>query len=100
MHASATLGPFSHQPALTAPRVHMCARLLQVGLMYKEGITYAIHALARANPQAALYVDAGHGGWLGFEKNAARFAQILGSMDVIHLLRGTRLRARRQPCPL
>lgn len=33
---------------------------------YKEGITFAVTAIARAAPTVAMYVDAGHGGWLGF----------------------------------
>ena len=33
---------------------------------YVEGISYALHALHRRTPHAALYLDAGHGGWLGW----------------------------------
>ena len=32
---------------------------------YTQGITYAIEALASRAPHATLYLDAGHGGWLG-----------------------------------
>eukprot|EP00966_Prymnesium_polylepis_P241678 5588869-Prymnesium_polylepis.1 len=34
---------------------------------YKEGITYAVQTLSRRAPHAALYIDAAHGGWMGYE---------------------------------
>jgi hypothetical protein len=39
-----------------------CTR--QVANMYRDGIAYAVTALAAAAPDTALYVDAGHGGWV------------------------------------
>ena len=56
--------------------------------MYKEGVAYAVTTLAASHPDAALYIDAGHGGWLGFEKNAAAFATLIIEMGVLEHIRG------------
>ena len=40
---------------------------------YVQGITYAIDTLHRRAPRAALYLDAGHGGWLGWPDKADDF---------------------------
>ncbi|CAD7697686.1 unnamed protein product [Ostreobium quekettii] len=55
---------------------------------YKEGIAYAIKTLNAACPEAVQYLDGAHGGWLGWENNAAAFAEDVGSLGVAHLLRG------------
>ena len=55
---------------------------------YRSGIRFAAEKLAAAAPTAALYVDAGHGGWLGFEKNAQRFAEVVHDMDIARFVRG------------
>ena len=47
-----------------------------------------MHTLARVAPHAAMYVDAAHGGWMGFESNAAAFTSLIASLDIIHLIRG------------
>ena len=46
-----------------------CARAARVVQIenYKDGITYAVHTLSRKAPHAALYIDAAHGGWMGYE---------------------------------
>ena len=48
----------------------------EVARSYREGISFAVTTLAATAPHAALYLDAGHGGWMGFEENAARFAEL------------------------
>jgi len=55
---------------------------------YKNGIRYAVKTLAAAAPAAALYLDAGHGGWLGWENNMKDFAEIISSLGVARHLRG------------
>ena len=52
----------------------------EVARAYREGITHAVQRLAADAPHASLYLDAGHGGWLGFEAKAARFAEIVSEM--------------------
>ena len=55
---------------------------------YKEGITFAVDTITAAAPNVALYIDAGHGGWLGFENNAKLFAQIVAGMGILPKIRG------------
>jgi hypothetical protein len=50
---------------------------------YRAGIRYAVETIAREAPSVAMYVDAGHGGWLGYEQNAARYAQLIGELNII-----------------
>jgi cellulose 1,4-beta-cellobiosidase len=47
---------------------------------YVEGVSYAIGALSREVPRAALYLDAGHGGWLGWPEAADQFIQIVSQL--------------------
>jgi len=47
---------------------------------YKTGIAYAIQQLQTT--QATLYIDAAHGGWLGWDDNLQKFMNLLKSMDV------------------
>ena len=44
---------------------------------YAEGIGYALHALHERAPHATLYLDAGHGGWLGWPEQADAFAAVV-----------------------
>lgn len=60
----------------------------QVAAAYRDGIGYAVRSLAEASPSTALYVDGGHGGWLGFEENAARFTAIIAELGIAPLIRG------------
>ena len=55
---------------------------------YKEGVTYAITTIAAAAPHVAMYVDAAHGGWMGFENNAAAFVDLISDLGVLPLIRG------------
>lgn len=47
---------------------------------YIQGITYAIDTLHRRAPRAALYLDAGHGGWLGWPDKADDFLRSVGRL--------------------
>jgi len=47
---------------------------------YKSGIAYAIQQLQTTN--ATLYIDAAHGGWLGWDDNLAKFIQLFSTMGV------------------
>ena len=56
---------------------------------YVDGITYAIETLHRRAPRAALYLDAGHGGWLGWNDKADDFFRIVGRLGpAVGYLRG------------
>lgn len=63
-----------------------CTR--QVVDNYKEGISYAVTTIAARAPHVAIYVDAAHGGWMGFEHNAQAFVDLISSMHILHLIRG------------
>ena len=39
-------------------------------------------------PHAPIYLDAAHGGWLGYTSNADKFTDLIVSMNITHLLRG------------
>eukprot|EP00966_Prymnesium_polylepis_P220010 5089580-Prymnesium_polylepis.1 len=72
---------------------------------YSEGIAYAVHTLAAHAPSAALYMDAAHGGWLGWEDNAISFATQVAAMGISHELRGfasnvANYQALGAPCPI
>lgn len=47
---------------------------------YTEGIAYAINAFAAKAPSAAMYLDAAHGGWLGWADNIVKFLQIVQAL--------------------
>ena len=55
---------------------------------YELGIAYAVEALKAAAPSAHIYLDAGHGGWLGWEDNLESFASTVASLGVEDHLRG------------
>lgn len=41
---------------------------------YSQGIPFAISTLSTACPAASLYLDAAHGGWLGWDNNLESYA--------------------------
>ena len=47
---------------------------------YKTGIAYAIQQLQTTH--ATLYIDAAHGGWLGWDDNLGKFMQLFATMGV------------------
>jgi len=53
---------------------------------YEEGISYAVAKFAETN--AVMYLDAAHGGWLGWIQDAESFAAQVGRMGVAPYLRG------------
>ena len=55
---------------------------------YREGIRMAVRTLAEAAPSSGLYLDAGHGGWLGYETNANKFAALISELGVAPYIRG------------
>ena len=55
---------------------------------YKGGVSYAVKALKTADPYAAIYLDAGHGGWLGWKNNMKDFVRMIRSLDVTDHIRG------------
>ena len=55
---------------------------------YKEGITYAVTQIKTNAPNTALYLDSGHGGWLGWENNMKPFQQLVQSLGILPYLRG------------
>ncbi|KDR68794.1 hypothetical protein GALMADRAFT_104642 [Galerina marginata CBS 339.88] len=70
------LEPDSLANVVTNLNVEKCANAASA---YKQGISYAIAKLQL--PNVAIYLDAGHGGWLGWDSNlapaAAIFAEVL-----------------------
>ena len=51
-----------------------CANSAQA---YREGVKYAIETIAAKAPSATMYLDAAHGGWLGWSDNMAAFVNIV-----------------------
>jgi len=49
---------------------------------YTEGIKYSIEQLTTKTPEVAVYLDAAHGGWLGWQDNLMGFMRILRRMDL------------------
>ena len=55
---------------------------------YKDGIAYAVQTLAGASSAAAMYLDAGHGGWLGWKNNMKDYVETIRSLGLAQHLRG------------
>jgi cellulose 1,4-beta-cellobiosidase len=55
---------------------------------YKIGIPYAVNTIAANAPRVAQYLDAAHGGWLGWNNNINAFAQLVNAMGISSKLRG------------
>jgi len=49
---------------------------------YKQGIKYALEQLTSKAPSVAVYLDAAHGGWLGWENSMTKFMKVLKAMDL------------------
>jgi cellulose 1,4-beta-cellobiosidase len=54
---------------------------------YKQGIQYAITQIATAR-NVVMYLDACHGGWLGWTNNAQKYISIVQDLQVTQYLRG------------
>ena len=50
---------------------------------YVEGIRYAIDTLHRRSPRSALYLDAGHGGWLGWPDKVDAYLQSVAQLGQV-----------------
>ena len=55
---------------------------------YKQGISYAVAQIAQKTPWVAMYLDAGHGGWLGWDNNLVGFQTLVNSLNILSSLRG------------
>jgi len=55
---------------------------------YQEGVSYAVRRIATATRSVAIYLDAGHGGWLGWKNNMQDFVQTVRGLNVAQFLRG------------
>lgn len=55
---------------------------------YTAGIPYAVKSLAAACPAATIYLDAAHGGWLGWANNLQQYARAVNSLGVASSIRG------------
>tara|TARA_B110001452_G_scaffold171935_1_gene143991 strand:- start:415 stop:2154 length:1740 start_codon:yes stop_codon:yes gene_type:complete len=55
---------------------------------YEEGLVLALATLHRAAPRAALYVDAGHGAWLGWEEPSRSFVRAVCRLGLHEHARG------------
>jgi cellulose 1,4-beta-cellobiosidase len=55
---------------------------------YTVGIPYTINAIATKAPAVSMYLDAAHGGWLGWENNAQAFASLVQGLGITQHLRG------------
>lgn len=49
---------------------------------YTEGIRYAMEQLTTKTPRVAVYLDAAHGGWLGWQNNLQKFLRRLKTMQL------------------
>lgn len=47
---------------------------------YKKGVAYAINKFKTLN--VTMYLDAAHGGWLGWEDSMLKYVQLLQDMNV------------------
>jgi len=73
---------------------------------YADGIAYALEALHQSAPHAVLYLDAGHGGWLGWPEQADKFAAAVRNLrgGTYRYLRGfatnvANYQTLGEPCP-
>ncbi|KAJ1461099.1 1, 4-beta cellobiohydrolase [Pelagophyceae sp. CCMP2097] len=71
---------------------------------YTEGIKYAVTAIAAATDHVAMYLDAAHGGWLGWDDNLEGFATAVAALGIEEHLRGLATNVANyqplgEPCP-
>jgi len=55
---------------------------------YTTGINYAVTQIGQNCPQVTMYVDAAHGGWLGWSNNLQDFVQIVSQLNIYQYIRG------------
>lgn len=71
---------------------------------YKEGIPYAVQTIAQASPNVTLYLDAAHGGWMGWANNMQDYITLVQGLNVAQYIRGWSTNVANyqpvgQPCP-
>jgi len=54
---------------------------------YRTGIPYAVNQIATCS-NVAMYLDSGHGGWLGWTNNMQQFVQIVNGLNIMSKMRG------------
>lgn len=47
--------------------------------IYKKGITYTLNKFSKI-PNVVMYLDAGHGGWLGWENNITKYLSLISEL--------------------
>jgi len=56
---------------------------------YKAGVSYAVRQITKRSPSTVMYLDAAHGGWLGWDNNMGLFMKMLKTLDMPwHSIRG------------
>ena len=55
---------------------------------YSEGIAYAVTRFSELAPSSAIYLDAAHGAWLGWQHNLESFVNTVAGLGVHRKLRG------------
>jgi hypothetical protein len=71
---------------------------------YKEGIAFAVTHVAQQAPSVALYLDAAHGGWLGWQTGVSAYVSLVKELGIAPYLRGfssnvANYQALGVPCP-
>lgn len=56
---------------------------------YKAGVSYAIKTIAAKAPKTTMYVDAAHGGWLGWTHSLSDYLDVVADLDVVDKVRKT-----------
>jgi len=74
------------------------------GTAYKSGIEFAVKTVAAQAPSVALYLDAAHGGWLGWMTGVEAYLAIVQEIGIAPYLRGfssnvANYQALGEPCP-
>jgi len=55
---------------------------------YTKGVGYAVRRLSEAVPSVSVYLDAGHGGWLGWDDDARDYMKMVCDLGIMSVLRG------------
>lgn len=71
---------------------------------YIEGIKYAVQTISARTNNVAIYLDAAHGAWLGWEQNLESFVGLVKNLRIDHLIRGfatnvANYQGTGEPCP-
>lgn len=72
--------------AVTNANQGFCSQTILNG--YRSGIKYAVNKIKDSCGKAAIYIDAAHGGWLGWEDNSRKYANEIAALGVFTKIRG------------